>query len=97
MENPCDESLIRGAAAALVWSVAAVVVDTVRSGAVFMSRFLRPRARGKRGSATRRRSFAAVIPAISMVGEDLSRNRTDAPAIAGRGRMEDFGIMKECP
>ena len=33
----------------------------------------------------------------SMVGEDLSRNRTDAPAIAGRGRIEDFGIMKECP
>jgi len=46
MENPCDESLIRGAAAALVWSVAAVVVDVVISGAVFMSRFLEERARG---------------------------------------------------
>ena len=36
MENPCDSSFIRGAAAGLVWSVAAVVVDVVRSGAVFM-------------------------------------------------------------
>jgi hypothetical protein len=32
------------------------------------------------GSATRRRSFAAAIPAVSIVGEDLGRNRADAPA-----------------
>src|SRR5882757_9518556 len=40
MENPCDKSFIRGAAAALAGPVAAIVVDIVRSGAVFMSRFL---------------------------------------------------------
>jgi hypothetical protein len=54
------------------------------------------RARQARGSATRRRSFAAVIPAISIVGEDLNRNRTDAPAIAGRRDLQDCGMMKEC-
>jgi len=39
MENPCDESFIRGAAAALLWSVVAIAVGIVRFGAVFMSRF----------------------------------------------------------
>ena len=37
MEKPCDESFIRGVAAALVVSVAAVAVGRLRSGAVFMS------------------------------------------------------------
>src|SRR5436190_22845955 len=55
MENPCDESFIRGAAAAFVESVAATIVGIASSGAVFMSRFP-----GKRGLATRRRSFAAA-------------------------------------
>jgi hypothetical protein len=59
------------------------------------------RAGRARGSATRRRSFAAVIPAISMVGEDLSRNRNDAPAIAGRraftGLRNDEGMPLICP
>jgi len=35
MENPCGRSLIRGAAAALAWSVAAIVVDIVRCEAVY--------------------------------------------------------------
>ncbi|HVR59444.1 MAG TPA: hypothetical protein VMT72_21745 [Pseudolabrys sp.] len=48
MENPCDSSFIRGAAAALVWSVAEVVVGIVRSGAVFMSGFLEARAASAR-------------------------------------------------
>src|SRR5215207_7508568 len=39
MEKPCDESFIRGVAAALVGSVAAVAVGRLRSGA-FMSIFL---------------------------------------------------------
>ena len=45
----CDarRQAVKGAAAALVWSVAAVVVGIVRSGAVFMSRFPRPRARAE--------------------------------------------------
>jgi hypothetical protein len=54
-----------------------------------------------RGSATRRRSFAAVIPAISIVGEDLSRNRADASAIAGRRSFtrlrNDEGMPLICP
>jgi hypothetical protein len=42
MENPCDESFIRGAAAALVGSAVVIVVGmAARSGAVFMSRFLK--------------------------------------------------------
>ncbi len=41
MENPCDESLIRGAAAAVVGSVAAIVFGMARLGAVFMSRLPR--------------------------------------------------------
>jgi hypothetical protein len=36
-----------------------------------------------------------------MVGEDLSRNRTDAPAIAGRraftGLQNDEGMLLICP
>ena len=32
------------------------------------------------------------------VGEDFSAAVvTDAPAIAGRRRMQDFGMVKECP
>jgi len=67
-----------------------------------MSRFPQGMRAGRaRGSATRRRSFAAVIPAISMVGEDLSRNRNDAPAIAGRraftGLRNDEGMPLICP
>src|SRR5882757_7580747 len=96
MENPCDRRFIRGGAAALVRSVAAIVVDMERSGAVFMLRFLEERARQARSSVTSRRSFAAVTPAISMVGEDLSRNRTDAPATAGRGHLQDCGMMEGC-
>ena len=37
MENPCDESLIRGTAAVLVRSVAAIAVGAVDSKAMFMS------------------------------------------------------------
>ena len=66
-----------------------------------MSRSPRERARQARGSATRRRSFAAVIPAISIVGEDLSRNHNDAPAIAGRRAFtrlrNDEGMPLICP
>jgi hypothetical protein len=51
--------------------------------------------------AKRKRSLAAVIAAISMVGEDLSRNRTDAPAGAGRGAStglrDDEGMPLICP
>ena len=43
MEKPCDESFIRGVAAALVGSVAAVAVGKLRSGAVFISIFLATR------------------------------------------------------
>jgi hypothetical protein len=31
-----------------------------------------------------------------MVGEDLSRNRADAPAIAGRRPFTGLRMMKEC-
>jgi hypothetical protein len=31
-----------------------------------------------------------------MVGEDLSRNRTDAPAIAALGTYKDCGMMRKC-
>ena len=51
MEKPCDKSFIRGVAAALVGSVAAVAVGKLRFGAVFMSIFPRDffgHARGKR-------------------------------------------------
>jgi len=43
MEKPCDESFIRGVAAALVGSVAAVAVGKLRSEAVFISIFLATR------------------------------------------------------
>jgi hypothetical protein len=59
------------------------------------------RAGRARGSATRRRSFAAVIPAISIVGEDLSRNHNYSPAIAGRrastGLRNVEGMPLICP
>ena len=54
------QSFIRGAAAALVGSVAAIVVGMAGSGAVFMSGFPSASARQARGSATRRRSLAAA-------------------------------------
>ena len=95
MENPCDISLIRGAAAASGWSVAAVVVDVVISGTLFMSRFRCIRAQAER--AVRPRAGDRSLPAISMVGEDLRRNRDRRISVAGRRRIEDFGIMKECP
>ena len=59
MENPCDESFIRGTAAALVPSVAVIAVGIVRSGALFMSIFPGRRAESAR-FATRRRSFATA-------------------------------------
>jgi hypothetical protein len=31
-----------------------------------------------------------------MVGEDLSRNRADAPPLRDDGRLQDCGMMKEC-
>jgi len=69
MENPCDESLIRGAAAALAWSFAAIIVDMVRSGAVFMSISPGRRAESARfGYAQGDRSLRRAV-AISMVGE----------------------------
>jgi len=48
MENPCEESLIRGGAAALAGAVAAIVVGIVRSGAMFMSGFPGTRAASAR-------------------------------------------------
>jgi len=56
MEKPCDESLIRGTAAALVGSVAVIVVGIVRSGAVFMSRF-----RGTREASARFGHAQAIV------------------------------------
>ena len=97
MEMPCDKSFIRGAVAAFVWSVAAIAVEGVGSGAVFMLRSLAG-ARGKRavrpraGDRSPRRSFAIKM------GEDFRLQiATDAPASAGRRAFTDCAMMKECP
>jgi hypothetical protein len=54
MENPSGKNFIRGAAAALVWPVAAIGVVLSRSGTVFMS--ISPRARGWQARAVRQRA-----------------------------------------
>jgi hypothetical protein len=63
-----------------------------------MSKFPGWRARQARGSATRRRLFAAVIPAISIVGEDFRpQSQTDAPAVAGRRAFTRLRDDEEMP
>ena len=96
--QPCDTSFIRGAAAALVWSVATIAVEIVRSGAVFMLRSLAG-ARGQRavrpraGDRSPRRSGA-----ISIVGENFSASiATDAPASAGRRAHTGFRNNERMP
>ena len=98
MENLCDRSLIRGGAAAVVWSVAAIVVDIVRSGAVFMSRFP-----GRRAASARFGHAQAIVrrgdPLQFQLWVRIFRlqSRRTRPLLRGDGRIQDFGIMEKCP
>jgi hypothetical protein len=82
--GPCDESFIRGVAAALVGSVAAVAVGKLRSGAVFMSIFPRhffghaPEAR-----AVRQRAGDGSLQRLSIVKRILCAIATGGGATAG--------------
>src|SRR5882724_10480620 len=87
MENPCDKSFIRGAAAALVRPVATSAVALLRSGTAFMSIF--PQARASEARAVRQRANdhslwragATSAGATSIVGKDF------LPAIAPKGPL----------
>jgi hypothetical protein len=96
MENPCDSSFIRGAKAALVWPVAAVVADIVISVAVFMSGFLEDRV----GHAVRFGHAQGIARRGGWcnfnVGEEFSVG-PDAPAIAGRRAHAGFRNGERMP
>src|ERR1700694_937768 len=82
IENPCDRSLIRGVAAALVWSVA-VIVEVVGSGAVSMLRSLAG-ARGQRALRPRAGDRWPRWPgAFSIMGGFLGRHRNGRARYGG--------------
>jgi hypothetical protein len=98
MQNPCDKSFTRGAAAALGSLVAAIAVALSRSGTVFTSISPRARTGSARGSATREAILRRDAPVQLQFSEGcLACNRTEAHVVGqGHGRFTNGVMMEQC-
>jgi hypothetical protein len=95
--NPRDESVIRGISTASPWSVAAISVGIVKSGAVVMSRELLLDALDMgAGSAARGREFAAAAVRFRLrmrrSGLQFPMGRSET---SGDGLLRYFGIIEK--
>src|SRR5713101_6890363 len=95
-QNPCDNSFIRGTAAALVWSDAAIAVAIFGFGAVFMSTFLGTRVeRARFGNAQAITSRGEPVQLQLWVGI-FAQIAPNSALLRGHGRLTDCAMMKEC-